>query len=263
VWCRPRCRRGAVQASTAAELRTIGSQEASRISTATVSLSPIRLNRSTMTRGAMNFTLGLFDLFAYAIQGSIYLAIFVYSAQTLDWIDLAQVSNISSIFIIVAIAIASFLLGHITYPLAGIIEQVFRLRELRALDAKIDFVEKYRGSSSHRFLHADLSVLLAAAELHDREVATEISRLRAVGLMLRNCSLALVFATITALTMLTIGGGRLPATLCVVVLALAAVRSYWQGQTLRHWANLKTFEICSLIPGIDDKIQPPNDETST
>lgn len=88
----------------------------------------------------MNFTLGLFDLFAYAIPGSIYLAIFVYSAQTLDWIDLAQVSNISSIFIIVAIAIASFLLGHITYPLAGIIEQVFRLRELRALDAKSDFV---------------------------------------------------------------------------------------------------------------------------
>jgi hypothetical protein len=190
-----------------------------------------------------------------------YLAIFAYVAHRFGWIDLTQAENISSVLLIIAISIASFLLGHITYPLAKMTEQVFRLQELRTLDAKRAFMEKCPGSSSRHFLHADIFVLLVAAELHDREVATEISRLRAVGLMLRNSSLALAFATVTALAQLTLGGGRLPATLCVVVCMLATVGSYWQGQTLRHWANIKTLEICSLIPDIDDKVQRLSGET--
>lgn len=210
----------------------------------------------------MNFTLGLFDLFTYAVPGSLYLAIFVYVAETFEWIDLTQVRNTSSVVLIIVIAIASFLLGHITYPLAKMAEQVFRLQELRALDAKRNFVAKYPGSTSRHFLQADFFILLAAAELHDKDVATEISHLRAVGLMLRNSSLALTVATVAALVQLIIGGDRPFATICVIVLLLATVGSYWQSQTLRHWANSKTLEICFLIPDFDDKIKILNGETS-
>jgi hypothetical protein len=210
----------------------------------------------------MNFTLGIFDLFACAVPGSLYLALFVYVAQVSDWIDVTQAGNISSVLLIVVIAIVSFLLGHITYPLVEMIERVFRLQRLRALDAKRDFVAKCPASANRSFLHADPFVLLAAAELHDKEVAAEISRLRATGLMLRNSSLALVFAAITAFFQLTLGGYRRPAIICVIMFLLATVGSYWHGETLSHWANTKTLEICSLLPGIDDKLKPPTDEAS-
>jgi hypothetical protein len=204
----------------------------------------------------MNFTLGLFDLFTYAVPGSLHLAILIYVAEALGWIDVTQAANISSVLLIITIAIASFLLGHITYPLASLAERVLRLRDLRGLDAKRDFVAKYPGSTSRHFLQADPSLLLAAVELHDKEVSTEIVRLRSVGLMLRNSSLALAFATVTELVRLTIGGDRIPVTVCAIVFLLATVGSYWQGQTLRHWANSTTLEICSLILDIDDKIKP-------
>jgi hypothetical protein len=210
----------------------------------------------------MNFTLGLFDLFTYAVPGSIYLAIMAYVAQAFGWVDVTHARDINSVVLIVAVAIASFMLGHITYPLAKLTEQALRLQRLRALDAKRAFVARNPGSASRDFLQADLFILLAAAELHDKEVATEISRLRAVGLMLRNASLALVFATISALAQLAIGGDRLFATVCVIVFLLATVGAYWQGQTLRHWANTKTLEICALIPDIDEKIIVSSGETS-
>lgn len=203
----------------------------------------------------MNFNLGLFDLFTYAVPGSMHLAVFIYIAQILGWIDVAQAGAIPSVLLITALAIASFLLGHITYPLASLSERVLRLQKLRSLDAKRNFVEKYPGSKDRLFLQVDRFVLLAAVELYDKEVATEIVRLRATGLMLRDSGLALVFAAIGAVVQLVIGGGRLPVTACVILFLTASSASYWQSQTFRHWAYSKTLETCSLIPDVDDKVK--------
>jgi hypothetical protein len=208
----------------------------------------------------MNFTLGLFDLFTHAVPGSLYLAIFVYVAETFDWVDVTQARDTPSVLLIITIAVASFLLGHVAYPLAEIVERVLRLQDVRVLDARRNFVAKYPGSAIRPFLRVGFPVLLAAVELHDKEVATEITRLRATGLMLRSSSLALIIATVVSIIQLSINEDRFPAAICAILLTLTTVGSYWQGQTLRHWANNKTLEICSLIPDIDDKIKLLNGE---
>jgi len=146
--------------------------------------------------------------------------------------------------------------GHIAEPLAAGLDRRLRLwKSVYNVDVRKEFVRLVPGAAHRAYVQSDLKLLLAASEASDKDAALEISRLRAVGLMLRNCSVPFLLACVTAIVEVVIGNHRPIAILSSIAFAAATLSGIRQGKRLREWANMKTLEICFWIPGIDDAVQ--------
>jgi hypothetical protein len=202
----------------------------------------------------MTFTLGIFDLFAYAIPGSLNLAFFTYLAVRLGWTDLGSARD-PGLGLLIGLAIASYLLGHLSYPVSARLDRTVQRWRRTMDDARREFLARTPAAADRAFLRADGMLLLGAVELHDSGIATEIGRLRAIGLMVRNSGLPMALAFVAALVELAIGANRPLAAVCAVLFGLGTVGSMWQGQKLRHWANIRTLEVCFWLPDIDERLR--------
>src|SRR4051794_15235337 len=136
----------------------------------------------------MSLMLGIFDVFTYAIPGSLYLLLGAYVATRLGWVNIGDLNTSPSIVLIAAIIIASYLVGHVTYPMGSNLGHVLPLWRRSIDDARDEFTRRVPAAAERPYVRADLSLLQAMAENQQREVAQEITPLRAVGLMVRNCS---------------------------------------------------------------------------
>lgn len=208
----------------------------------------------------MNITLGVYDLFAYAAPGSLYLALVLYVADRLSWIDPLRLLQSNTAVIIISGTILSYLLGHITYPLGYMLSRAYGHDKSRD-DAKSDFVERVPTAKGRPFLQADRSVLQAAVELHDMGAAGEIGRLRAVGLMLRNAAPVFVVGAIVEFADALAGAHVIVAVCCIVIFPLVAIGCLNQSVIMRHWANMKTFELAYWVPEIDQGLNQGSSST--
>lgn len=203
----------------------------------------------------MSLTLGIFDVFTYAIPGSLYLVLGAYVAARFGWVNIGDLTTSPSIMLIAAIIIASYLAGHVTYPMGSSLDLLPRSR--RSIDdARDEFTRRVPAAAERPYARADLSLLQAMAESQQREVAQEIIRLRAVGLMVRNCCVPMLLAAVVSVIEAVVGHRPEAAIAAAVLLLGGTLAGLWQGQRLRHWANLKTLEICFWIPDIDTHVQP-------
>jgi len=103
--------------------------------------------------------------------------------------------GVPSIVLTAGLLIASYLLGWASEPLA---QALTRAAQFRAASndelARKAFTENVPGAAGRPFAQADNYLLLAVAEIHAQDAATEVSRMRAAGLMLRNCSVPFLAA---------------------------------------------------------------------
>ena len=202
----------------------------------------------------MTFALGIYDLFTYSIPGFLYFSVFGYVAVRADWINvsLKDVKDVPSLLLVIGVAIICYLVGHVTIPAGKLVDR-FLYRRWHQEDAVRGFIAAVPGSEGRPYLRHGLQLLQTKVELTNREVAAEISRLRAVGLMLRNCSVPIILGVVCALTELAIGREKGLGAALAVLLAGFAAGAVWQGQLMRHWANLKTFELAYW----DDQVDIP------
>jgi hypothetical protein len=203
----------------------------------------------------MAIILGVFDLLAYAVPGSLYLAVFAYTSHRAGWIDVPSLLGLPSLLLLIGVAIAAFLLGQASYPLGSLIDRVnpFGSIDLRE-EAKEVFLRRNAGAASRRFLRSDPHTLLAALEADDSEAAAEVSRLRATGLMLSRVVPPLVLGVVTALVEVFTGGLPLFAGLTGLALALVAVGCLHQSATFARWAILRTYELSFWNDEIDARL---------
>lgn len=187
--------------------------------------------------------------------GSLYLALIVFVAEKFSWIEIGQFKNVPSLVLFGGILIICYLLGFVTDPLAAQLDKRMRFWKARYReDTKEIFRTRAPGAVHRVYVKADLYLLLAAAETSQKEAALEISRFRATGLMLRNCSVPFLGACIVSVAE-AISGVRPAATiLCAAFFAAAVLSCIGQGKRLREWANMKTLDICYWIPGIDEMV---------
>ena len=198
----------------------------------------------------MNITLGVYDLFAYAAPGSLYLALVIYVADRLSWIDPLRLLQSNTAVVIISGAILSYLLGHITYRLGYMLSRAYG-HDKSLDDAVHEFVERVPTAKGRPFLQANRAIIQAAVELHDIGAAAEIGRLRAVGLMLRNAAPVFVLGIITEFADALTGAHLIAAVCCIAIFPLMAIGCLYQSAIMRHWANMKTFELAYWIPDID------------
>jgi hypothetical protein len=204
----------------------------------------------------MSITLGVYDVFGYAAPGSLYLALLAWIGTRLGWLDPVQLLRANTALTVIGAALASYLLGHMTYVL-GLLAYLRLSPWARDMaEARQEFVRRVPAAADRPFLAADRSVLESAVEMHETTAAMETARLRAVGFMLRNTAPPLALGAVAAIVAGATGSNLVAAACCAVGFPLAAAACLYRGSEVLHWANVKTLELALWIPGIDEMLEP-------
>jgi hypothetical protein len=208
----------------------------------------------------MNLSLGVFDIFAYSVPGSLYLALLLYVLDQASWIDLKQVGDLNSTVLIAGGIIASYLLGHLTYAPRRFLGRWLPRWLGTGRGARREFLDRFPRAQSLAFVQADPAVVFAAIEVKAPDLAVEISRLRASGIALRNAGLAFLLSAGVAAVQLVRGHERGFAAFCVGAFAAGFAGATRAGNELSRWAALKTLEVAFWLPDIEAVLamRPPS-----
>lgn len=200
----------------------------------------------------MNLAVGIFDLFAYSVPGSLYLTLFGYLAFRLGIAEPAAVFGAPGVLLVIAVVLLSYLLGFLAYPLGAVAHQVVPTRRHR--DARAEFVRRTPVAGGRDYVRADPHLLVGALQVYDQEAAGDVHRLRASGLMLRNSAAPLLLAAVVAVVEAVTGPRPLVAVTCAVLFAVTSVVLVTQARKLAEWASIKTLELCFWLPDIDERL---------
>ncbi|CAO5165822.1 conserved membrane hypothetical protein [Frankia sp. AiPs1] len=199
----------------------------------------------------MNLSLSVFDIFAYSVPGSLYLALILFVLDQLSWVDLAQVGDYNTTLVTVGGIVASYILGNLTYAPRRFLGR-WEPRWLgRRWSARREFLERFPPARTMTFVRVDRALLFAAIEIRVPDSAVEISRVRASGIALRNAGLAFLLAAVVAVVELAAGRERLLSAGCLVGFLAAFVSATRTGHELARWAALKTYEVAYWLPEIE------------
>jgi hypothetical protein len=203
----------------------------------------------------MALILGIFDLLAYAIPGSLYLTTFAYVAHRAGWIDVPGLLGLPTLLLLIGLAVAAFLTGQASHPLGRLVDRInpFGSGELPEA-ARAEFSRRNAIATQRKFLQLDPYTLLAALEVDDTEAAADVSRLRSIGLMLSRSVPALALAALTAFVEIFVGGTPLFAGLTGLVIALVAAGCLQQSATFLKWAIIRTYELSFWNGDIDARL---------
>lgn len=193
----------------------------------------------------MTIAVGIFDLFTYTIPGSLYLTFLGYLAARLGWLDPGVVAS-PGLLLVIGVVLLSYLLGYLAYPLGAVANRAVPRRRRR--DPREEFLRRTPAAHGRNYVQADRFLLISAVQLHDKDVAAEVTRLHAVGLMLRNSALPLALGSVAAIVELILGSRPVLAVGCAVLLAAGFFSLLVQGRRLGHWSHLKRSSSASGFP---------------
>ncbi|SNQ51256.1 conserved membrane hypothetical protein [Frankia canadensis] len=199
----------------------------------------------------MNLSLGVFDIFAYSVPGSLYLALLLFVLDQAGWADLGQIGDLNATLLIVGGILASYLLGHLTYAPRRFLGRRLPQWLHPGPGARQEFLDRYPPAQAMAFVRVDPAVVFAAVEVKAPDSAVEISRLRASGIALRNAGFAFLLAAVVALVELAAGPERGLVGFCVAAFLVGFVGATRAGHELSRWAALKTLEVALWIPDIE------------
>lgn len=201
----------------------------------------------------MTIAVGIFDLFAYSVPGSLYLTLIGYLAVRLGVVEPAALGGVNSFLLVAGAVLLSYLLGYVAYPLGALAERV--VPRLRPRDPRAEFLRRVPAARDREFVQADPHLLLAGLQIHDLEASSEATRLRASGLMLRNSAPPLLLAAVVAAVELFAGRHPVLALACAVLLVATSLLLVGQGRKLARWATMKTLELSFWVPDVDERFR--------
>jgi hypothetical protein len=203
----------------------------------------------------MAFILGIFDLLAYAIPGSLYLTTFAYVSHRAGWIDVPSLVALPSLLLLLAVAVAAFLTGQAAHPLGRLVDRVNPFGSGQPeQEAREEFLRRNAVAARRRFLQLDPFTLLAALEADDREAAADVFRLRSVGLMLSRSVPALALGAVIAVVEIVTSRLPLFAGLTGLVLVLVGAGCLYQSASFHRWAILRTYELSFWNDDLDARL---------
>jgi hypothetical protein len=215
----------------------------------------------------LSLTLSIFDIFAYAIPGSLYLALITYLSERLGWLNLDFARNLNTTVLIIGLGVASYLLGHISYSLGRFVDRAMPLWRNKVPDGRQEFLARVPTARGKLLAETDPFFLQVAAEIRAMEAAIDISRFRAVGIMLRNCVPALSLGAVVSVAE-AVFGSKHSLALCVsILLVIATLAAMHHGRVLREWAISRTLSVAFWL-GVDDDLKSiregaPNEDPSS
>lgn len=204
----------------------------------------------------MNLSLGIYDVFANAIPGALYLVVIVYVAVRFGWIDMADLAGLDTTFAFVGAVVASYLLGQVLGSNLRWLAERVPLWRTSTAQVRAEFRRRNPTVAGRLFVEADHFTLLAGLRQRSPEAAVEVDRSRAAGIMLRGASPAFLIGAMIAFVEAVVGN-RMAAIASGVGLAVLAGLALYEGHKRSRWAQLHTFECAVWMPDVDVHLAPP------
>jgi hypothetical protein len=145
-----------------------------------------------------------------------------------------------------------FLLGYLAYPLGDVLNRLVPRRRPRS--PHDEFLRRNPTAQGRAFVQADPHLLLCALQLHDKEIADDIPRQRASGLMLRNCALPFLLGAVAAIVEIFTSRHPFVAAACAVLFLAASLTLITQSRKFARWVTMKTLELCFWLPDFDEQL---------
>jgi hypothetical protein len=206
----------------------------------------------------MNVPFSIYDVFANAIPGSLYLATSVYIGVRLRWVEMAEFANLNTSLALASTVVASYLLGQILGPTLRRLLERLHLWEVSTDEVRQEFRRRNPSVAARPFVEADPFTLLAGLRQHSADAAMEVDRSRAGGIMLRSTSPALFIGAATAWAELLVDGRPAAGIIGAALIMLSAL-SLLEGQRRNRWAQIHTYECAMWMQGVDESFTPDPD----
>jgi hypothetical protein len=203
----------------------------------------------------MSITLSIYDLFAYAIPGSLYLALLTYVGDRLGWVSLQGVSSLNTTILLIVGTLASYLLGHLAYQLGRAVERVLPGSGRTISDGRRAFLAHASEPQAEQVVESDPYFLFTAMLVRAKEAALEVSRFRAGALMLRNSVPALLSALVISVIEVVGGENRLMAGCCAALFLAGAVSALRHSREQAAWAVQATYQTIYWMEEEDSKME--------
>ncbi|RMG90967.1 MAG: hypothetical protein D6706_18705, partial [Chloroflexi bacterium] len=132
----------------------------------------------------MTIQLGIYDFFAYAVPGGLYLLLFIYLLASFSGIklDFATLSNLSLVQSLIFIVVA-YLVGLVVDRIAVFWYRIFEPKQLE--DKVLEKFKQRYSNLEFRFQGRDWPILIAYLQREKPETTSEIHRFNAIHIFLK------------------------------------------------------------------------------
>lgn len=193
----------------------------------------------------MSITLGIYDVFSYAIPGILYLFTFNEALKLLKlpYVDISQLSNV---FHLVLLGLISYLVGH----LFDHISHYVWYRRFYPGKSEERAFSRFKTSSGLNpdFEAHQWSVLLSVIRHDNMEVCNAIDKNKATSIMLRNVSFALFLLTIVFSISAFISNFSLFYLLGAIAALVSSIVALRRGDVFNQWFYMLIYQQ-SLVYG--------------
>jgi hypothetical protein len=203
----------------------------------------------------VNFALSVYDVFAYAIPGAQYVGVAAYVLLRTGWVRPDDAGISGTALLLIAI-LASYLLGHATYPLHHLTDRLVPRWRRTEDDARREFAETMPDAAGRPFLTVPRAVLFTAIETRSPEPAVDIKRLAAMSLMCRGSVTPLLLAAAIGLVEIGLGTNPVLGVLAALVFGALAFGALRHGQQAAHWGTKKCLEVAYWMPDTEVRRSP-------
>ncbi|HEY3143233.1 MAG TPA: hypothetical protein VGJ86_18990 [Acidimicrobiales bacterium] len=203
----------------------------------------------------MNVSLSIYDVFASAIPGSLYLVASVYLGVRFGWIGVADLAGLDTTVAVAGAVVASYLLGQVLGSSLRWVVERGDLWAISPIEVRETFRRRNPSVAARPFVDANPFTLLAGLRQVSPEAASEVDRARAGGIMLRSTSPAFLIGAVISFVEAIAAGRLAPVVVGVALLVLAAL-SLYEGQKRAMWAQMHTYECAVWMPEVDRYLSP-------
>jgi MFS family permease len=193
----------------------------------------------------VSITLGIYDVFSYAIPGILYLFSFNEGLRLLrlPFIDISQLNSTSYLVLLVLL---SYLVGH----LFDYISHYIWYRRFYPGKSEERAFSRFKVSSGvmQDFKPQQWSILLSVIRHDNTEVCNSIDKNKATSIMLRNVSFALFLLSIVFVISAFISGFSLIFLLGAIATLISSIIALRRGDVFNQWFYMLIYQQ-SLIYG--------------
>lgn len=192
----------------------------------------------------MSITLGIYDVFSYAIPGLLYLFAFNEGLKLLNLpsVDITQLDNVAYLFLI---GLLSYLVGHLFDYIS---HHVWYRRFYPGKSAE----RAYSSFVNYSDLESDFRphqwpMLLSVIRHHDMGVCNTIDKNKATSIMLRNVSFALFLLTIIFLVSAFSSGFSAGFLITAVGMLIGSIVSLRRSDNFNQWFYLLIYQQSAIF----------------
>ena len=204
----------------------------------------------------MNIRLGIYDILSRIVPGGFYILAFLQLVIVLGWMkfDWNILTNLGLIPSL-GLVIACYVLGSALDTVGSAWHRIFKKRGM-STRVLAEFKAKHADRWKFDFEDKDWPILRAYTGIHHPDVAADIDRNNALGIMLRNISLGLVILALTEFLQF-VGSFDWVHILFTVLLLFLSYQTAMRARTLQDWFYNGIFETTIAYRlDLEDRVKP-------